>query len=106
MQIHMRSQQNERFRAVLTEAARLIMSVVLTLGMAALAQAQPKFTRQPTDQFVDAGKTVGLNFSGNPVGFTNQWFFNGAALADATNASLLFKNAQPSLNGDYFAVIG
>ena len=38
--------------------------------------------------------------------YTNQWFFNGVALAGATNLLLQFVRPQPSLYGDYFLVSG
>lgn len=79
--------------------------MTLILGIAPLAHAQPKITAQPTDPFVDAGRSVTLRFTASSP-YTNQWFFNGTALTDATNTVLLLTNAQPSLNGDYFVVIG
>ncbi len=79
---------------------------VFALTNGTIANAQPKITKQPTDQFVDLGKAFQLSFvaSSSQFPLTNQWFFNGAALADATNSFLRFTNAQPSLNGSYFAV--
>ena len=93
--------------AARTLTARVALSMALILGIAPLAQAQPNITKQPADQFVDAGKGVVMNFTASSATpYTKQWFFNGVALTDATNAVLVFTNAQPSLNGDYFVVLG
>jgi len=103
----MKLQPRVRLGAVRTLTARVAFSIALILGIAPLAQAQPNITRQPTDQFVDAGKSVNLSFlASSATPYTNQWFFNGVALAEATNNILRFTNAQPSLHGDYFAVLG
>jgi len=93
--------------AARTLTARVALSLALILGIAPLAQAQPQIVRQPIDTYVDVGKTASLNFGfHSTTPYTNQWFFNGVALPDATNTVLTFANAQPFLNGDYFVVLG
>ncbi|MDA7680220.1 PKD domain-containing protein [bacterium] len=41
--------------------------------------------------------------TGAPLSY--QWFFNGSLLPEATSSSLSFTDAQPDLEGDYFAQI-
>ena len=99
----MKSQQPVRLGAVRTPSFWVALGIVL--AVAPLAHAQPRITKQPTDQFVDAGKSVSLSFlATSATPYTNQWFFNGQPLPDATNPTLRFASAQPNLNGEYFAV--
>jgi len=81
----------------------LLAALALTTGT--VAQAQPKITTQPIDLFLDVGKNGQFSFlASSKWPYTNQWFFDGVALAGATNAYLLFTNAQPWLDGNYFVV--
>ena len=86
-------------------AAGLALAMAVTLVVVVVANGQPRITSQPTDEFVNMGEAAELRFAASSTSpYTNQWFFNSVALADATNSFLRFTNAQPSLSGDYFAV--
>jgi len=102
----MKTQEKVRLDAVPKRIRSHALGMALTLGMATLANAQPTITLQPTDQFAAAGRTVTLRFTASSATpYTSQWFFDGAALPNATNTVFLLAGAQPSLNGDYFAIL-
>ena len=66
----------------------------------------PSITTHPESQTVDAGTNVTLTAAaiGSPP-LLWQWFFNGAPIADATNAALDLANAGPANAGVYFATV-
>ena len=87
---------------------RRMMLIVGGITLAALipVNGQPTATTQPKDQFVDLGKNVFFNIlSPSAPPLTYQWFFNSLELLGATNRTLPLTNAQPTLTGDYFAVV-
>jgi len=77
-------------------------AAVLTVGT-----NPPSIVTQPQDVTVDSGETATLSVVANgsqPLVF--QWYRNGTeAVAGATNASLVFSNAQPVHNGNYTVVV-
>lgn len=69
---------------------------------------RPSILSQPSDQTVAPGRSA--VFMVSATGDTNstlryQWFFNGAALAQATASALTVANAQPANMGSYQVVI-
>lgn len=66
----------------------------------------PLITEPPFDQSVAAGSQADLSVTatGTPD-LVYQWRFNGADLADATNATLVFPSVQPINAGDYSVVV-
>ena len=86
----------------LIELLVVIAIIAILAGNFCQLQAQPIITVQPKDQFVNAGATVSLLVSTtSPTTPTYQWFFNGVALADATNRVLRLEKVQPVHSGDY-----
>jgi dienelactone hydrolase len=84
----------------------IFVSVCLgSLGLGS-TQAQPIFTTQPRDQYVNASSnvTMSVQVSGNGP-FAFQWLFNGAAKPGATKYNLVVTNAQPSDSGGYAVVV-
>jgi hypothetical protein len=69
----------------------------------------PTFATQPVSQTVTAGQTATFTaVAVSPISSsqpTYQWFFNGAALAGATNGTLTITNAQSAANGGNYAVV-
>jgi GH25 family lysozyme M1 (1,4-beta-N-acetylmuramidase) len=66
----------------------------------------PYLTSQPLNYAVDTGATASLTGSANgtaPLAY--QWFFNGAQIADATNAVLEITNAQTNSTGNYSFIV-
>jgi hypothetical protein len=65
----------------------------------------PVFSVQPQSQFIVAGNTVTLNSAATGAGMLAfQWFFNGAPLADATNATLVQPGPTVGNAGAYSVV--
>ncbi|MBI5384903.1 MAG: immunoglobulin domain-containing protein [Verrucomicrobia bacterium] len=66
----------------------------------------PVIVVQPADVTTAAGSNVVLAVTAaGPGVLAYQWFWNGEALAAATNASLLLTNVQPSQAGTYLVVV-
>ncbi len=90
-----------RWRAVC-----LGISIWFVLAAPAVVSAELKITSQPTSKMVAQGlATTILRVSATgtvPLGF--QWYFNGQAVTDATNSSLVLTNIQRSMAGLYTAV--
>ena len=66
----------------------------------------PTLTSEPRSQSVNAGSNV--TFSADAIGslpLSWQWFFNGAAIADATNSSLTLLSVGPANAGDYLVTV-
>jgi hypothetical protein len=65
----------------------------------------PRITSQPTNYYAPPGGTaafsVGVSGSGPLV---YEWYFDGAAIPDATNATLTVTNLGPPQIGSYFVV--
>lgn len=62
----------------------------------------PQITEQPANQTLQAGSNLVLTaqiLSSPPAAL--QWLYNGAAIAGATNETLVISNAQPSNSGNY-----
>ncbi|MFA6544337.1 MAG: S8 family serine peptidase [Limisphaerales bacterium] len=79
----------------------------------AVLSVLPPFTidPQPLSQSVPVGSNVTLVVGATGIGafagpFTYQWTFNGAALTDATNTSLISTNLQLASSGAYACVVG
>jgi dienelactone hydrolase len=84
----------------------IVVSVCLGCLAPSLALAQPKITTQPIDRFVDPGKNASFSVACTGVPpITFQWLFNGVAMADATNRTLLVTNAQAALSGYYSVIV-
>ncbi|PWU08561.1 MAG: hypothetical protein C5B50_29385 [Verrucomicrobia bacterium] len=76
-----------------------------TSALATVTVADPFISSNPTNQFLQAGQTAYLAVTaggGSPV--TYQWFRNSSPVQGATNASLIYANAQ-STNAGYFNVV-
>ena len=66
----------------------------------------PSITNQPASQKVVAGNSVALSVSvGGTAPFDYQWFFNGTAIPDATNALYAIPAASTNDAGTYFVVV-
>jgi hypothetical protein len=66
----------------------------------------PMITVQPTNQMVRAGTAVTFRVTAySPAPITYQWQFNGADVADATNATLTLSNVGLAQAGAYVAVV-
>jgi len=64
--------------------------------------AAPAATSQPASQTVASGSTVVFSFSaGGAPPPSYQWFFNGTALAGATDRTLVISGANPANVGSY-----
>jgi len=61
---------------------------------------------QPADTNVTVGSNATFSVTvGGASPLVYQWFFNGSALADQTNSSVLITNAQPAAQGGFQVVI-
>jgi alpha-tubulin suppressor-like RCC1 family protein len=68
--------------------------------------APPAITRQPSNQSAAWGGAAVFNvIATGDAPLNYQWTFNGAIISDATNATLMLMNAQPSQAGNYAVVI-
>jgi hypothetical protein len=66
----------------------------------------PTITSAPDDRLVNAGVDVVLSVSASgtaPLAY--QWRFNGAAIPEATGATLTLRNAQPANSGTYTVTV-
>jgi hypothetical protein len=90
------------YQAWVTNAAGSICSRAAALSVL----APPIITVQPFGLSVTFGATVTLRVAASgstPMVF--QWYFNGAALSGATNASITLNGVDPSQAGTYEAVV-
>jgi len=60
---------------------------------------------QPASESVTAGSTATLTVSASGAGLAYQWFFNGLAIAGATNASYSIAAAQLTDSGSYTVTV-
>jgi hypothetical protein len=76
------------------------------VNWAATAGVPPLLLTQPQSQTFRQGSNVtfAVTASGTPP-LRYQWYFEGSALANRTNASLLITNIQPVNGGNYFVVV-
>ena len=86
-----------------------LRSIVVTVWLGCLAPllalAQPVITTQPSDQFLNASKSVSFSVSASGAGpLAYQWLFDGTAIGGATNRTVLVTNAQPA-QGDYSVIV-
>ncbi|HYG33717.1 MAG TPA: immunoglobulin domain-containing protein, partial [Clostridia bacterium] len=75
---------------------------VMMLSVTPLEPTPPRIVTQPSDQIASAG--FDATFSVTAVGslpFSYQWFFEGSALTDATNAQLSLTNLTLAQAGAY-----
>jgi Concanavalin A-like lectin/glucanases superfamily/Immunoglobulin domain len=71
-----------------------------------LEEPAPKITSPPTNIVVNIGDTASFNATATGVAPLNyQWLKDGIALPNATNATLLITNTQPSRIGNYTVTI-
>ncbi|HEY2951799.1 MAG TPA: lamin tail domain-containing protein, partial [Verrucomicrobiae bacterium] len=72
----------------------------------ATAGVPPLILSQPLSQTFrqSSNVTFAVTASGSPP-LRYQWYFEGSALANRTNASLLITNIQPANAGNYFVVV-
>jgi hypothetical protein len=74
-------------------------------GKCSLAVA-PVISSQPSSQTLTVGQTASFNVVvGGMRPLSYQWTFNGAAIAEATTASLVITNVQRDQSGNYAVVI-
>ena len=77
-------------------------SIVLTLA----DNAGPQIIAQPLSRMVNAGAAAEFHVTAcGAVPLSYQWMLNGAALGDATNASLLLPNVADAQAGNYRVVL-
>jgi hypothetical protein len=88
-----------QFYAVVTNPAGSVQSTAATLVVS------PTITNQPQSQTVSAGSTAAFSVGATGLFDSYRWQFNGAALAGATNATLILSNAQPPNAGPYWVVV-
>ncbi len=81
-------------------------SFSVTLSGATSSQSLT-FTRQPVSQSVNAGSTASFSVAVSGTGTLRyQWYFNGAAMADAPRASTLSLASVSSANaGNYYVTV-
>ena len=93
------------YTVVVTNSAGSATSngAVLTVSAATTA---PSITTQPQSQTATPGSNVTFTVaaSGNPAP-TYQWYFGGAVISGATNASLTLSNVQRSDAGSYYVTV-
>ncbi|MEI9866653.1 MAG: immunoglobulin domain-containing protein [Limisphaerales bacterium] len=66
----------------------------------------PTITVQPTNVTVSIGGTASFSVTATSTNqLSYQWFREGVSLPSATNATLIINNIQPSMIGNYSAVI-
>jgi len=99
-------------RSVAVVMHRRLQAIGLTIAVCTAAvslpvlNAQPRFTSHPTSRMVVQGLSASFRTGGTGAAPLNyQWYFNGAAQADATNSVLSLRDAQRSMSGAYFAVV-
>jgi len=79
--------------------------MITNVSESGFAPAPPVIGTQPQSQNVLIGAAANFNVSvGGTPPFAYQWFKNGNAISDATNATLLVTVAQPADNGGYSVV--
>ncbi|HEV2695598.1 MAG TPA: protease pro-enzyme activation domain-containing protein, partial [Verrucomicrobiae bacterium] len=91
------------YTVIVTNLAGLVISSNASLS---LLTSPPIIILQPTNQTVTAGATV--PFAAAAIGstpFSYQWQFNGANIANATNATLTLVNVQLTNSGNYSVTI-
>ncbi|HUA65304.1 MAG TPA: LamG-like jellyroll fold domain-containing protein [Alphaproteobacteria bacterium] len=108
------SANNRIFEGNLSQVAlytnALTPAQVLThyfVGLYGTTNLPPVIVQQPVPQLASPGATVSFTVQTEsllPV--TNQWFFNGAALANQTNATLVLNNIQTANAGSYSVLAG
>jgi hypothetical protein len=66
----------------------------------------PEILAEPYDQVVDVGGAARFDMlaDGTPP-LEYRWYYNSRLLADATNATLVLDNVQPSQTGTYHVVV-
>jgi len=84
-----------------------LRSLFLVLSAAASAIAQsPTITTQPESQIVRNGATVRFSvLAEGSLPLSYQWRFNDLDLPNATNATLVLTNVQPSAGGRYSVIV-
>lgn len=80
-------------------------NIVLGWALELTPEVVPQITRQPSDQTVAQGADVTFTVQATGLNPAYQWFFNNAALPDATGATLLIANAQPEDVGVYHVAV-
>ncbi|HET7625689.1 MAG TPA: LamG-like jellyroll fold domain-containing protein [Verrucomicrobiae bacterium] len=78
---------------------------ILAHYAAGLGDTPPEISLQPAGVALFEGEPLQLTVGANGVDLSYQWFRNGEAIPDATNADLLIASTTPADNGDYYAVV-
>lgn len=76
-------------------------------GLYGTTDLPPVIIQQPVSQLVSPGANVTFSYqveSLSPV--TNQWYFDGAPIANQTNATLVLTNIQTASAGNYSVLVG
>ena len=90
------------YSVLVINAAGAVPSAVAAL----LVLVPPEITQQPQNQSVAPGSTATFAVAATGVGTLRyQWQFNGANLAEATQATLTITNAQLPNEGDYRVLV-
>lgn len=77
------------------------------VGLYGTTNLPPVIVQQPVSQLASPGGTVTFSYQAEsllPV--TNQWYFNGAPLANQTNTTLVLANIQAANAGSYSVLAG
>jgi len=93
------------YAAIVSNSSGSVTSGNAILAVNAPTVAAPTISSQPQAASASAGTSITLTVAaaGNPAP-TYQWFFNGQAIAGATNASYSIASAQVSNSGSYTVV--
>jgi hypothetical protein len=108
------SANNRIFEGNLSEVAlytnALAASQILAhyfVGLYGTTNLPPVIVQQPLSQLASPGGTVTFSYQAESLSpMTNQWYFNGAPLANQTNATLVLANIQTGNAGNYSVVVG
>ncbi|HKI72124.1 MAG TPA: immunoglobulin domain-containing protein, partial [Verrucomicrobiae bacterium] len=63
--------------------------------------SEPQILSQPESQTVSSGSNVTFSVTVSGDNLSYQWWFNGHALSDGTNASYSLMNVEAGDTGDY-----
>ncbi len=93
------------YDVVVTNPGGSVTSAVVSLTVISTT-LPPAITSQPGSREVDIGAATTFNVGVSGTGpFSYQWYFNGGALAGATDGSLALSNVQAAQAGTYWVVV-
>lgn len=96
------TREMEYFHSFGTTVAAAEQAFVLSIA----TNIPPAIISQPQDRIVSENESFNLSVLASGSGALRyQWYFNGSAIPDETNAVLAFAAAQVTNNGSYFATV-